>query len=132
MKITASTRVAILEAFVSKPQVIMQAPRKLLPRYPAGRVQMGIPPDIRVAPLAGRLEARSTNRAIHTPSSATGNYFSILYHNQRNIKLTIELDRMDPRACQDANDGVAELKYRSASIIEQVISNIYLMQRNSE
>ena len=55
MKIAASTRVAILEAFVSKPQAIMQAPKKLLPKYPAGRVHMGMPPDIWVAPLASKV-----------------------------------------------------------------------------
>ena len=46
----ASTKDATLLAFVSNPQAIRQAPMKLDPRYPAGSVNHGIPPDMRVAP----------------------------------------------------------------------------------
>ncbi len=49
-KNTARTRQATLLAFVSKPHAIRQAPMKLDPRYPAGSVSQGIPPDMRVAP----------------------------------------------------------------------------------
>jgi hypothetical protein len=46
----ANTRLAILLALVSNPQAIKAAPMKEEPRYPAGRVIHGIPPDISVAP----------------------------------------------------------------------------------
>jgi hypothetical protein len=41
---------AILLAFSLKPQAMSAAPTREEPRYPAGRVIQGIPPDMRVAP----------------------------------------------------------------------------------
>ena len=49
-KKAARTSEAILLALVSKPQAMRAAPMRPEPRYPAGRVNQGIPPDIRVAP----------------------------------------------------------------------------------
>lgn len=49
-KNAARTRHAILLALVSNPHAIKQAPINEEPRYPAGRVIQGIPPDIRVSP----------------------------------------------------------------------------------
>ena len=49
-KNAARTRQAILLALVSNPQAIKQAPMSEEPRYPAGRVIQGIPPNIRVSP----------------------------------------------------------------------------------
>ena len=49
-KKTAIIRVAILLALISNPHAIKQAPMNEDPRYPAGRVMSGIPPDMRVAP----------------------------------------------------------------------------------
>lgn len=49
-KMTAKTKVAILLASKSYPQAIRAAPMKELPKYPAGRVNQGIPPLILVAP----------------------------------------------------------------------------------
>ena len=63
MKKAANTSEAILLALVSKPHAIKAAPMSEDPRYPAGRVSQGIPPDMRVAP----------------PSSAVGLYFKYWY-----------------------------------------------------
>lgn len=49
-KKAARARLAILLALVLKPQAMRQAPMKEEPRYPAGKVKAGIPPDILVAP----------------------------------------------------------------------------------
>lgn len=49
-KNAARTRHATLLALVSNPHVIKQAPMNEEPRYPAGRVIQGMPPDIRVSP----------------------------------------------------------------------------------
>ena len=49
-KNAARTRQAVLLALVSNPQAIKQAPMSKEPRYPAGRVIQGIPPDIWVSP----------------------------------------------------------------------------------
>jgi hypothetical protein len=49
-KNTARTRDATLEAFVSNPQAMSAAPMKEEPRYPAGRVSQGMPPDMEVTP----------------------------------------------------------------------------------
>ncbi len=49
-KNTAKTMEAILLAFVLNPQAIKHAPMKEDPRYPAGRVNDEMPPDILVAP----------------------------------------------------------------------------------
>jgi hypothetical protein len=49
-KNAARTRHATLLALVSNPHAIKQAPMSEEPRYPAGRVIQGIPPDIRVSP----------------------------------------------------------------------------------
>jgi len=46
----AKHNVATLLASVSKPHVISAAPMRDDPRYPAGRVSQGTPPDMRVAP----------------------------------------------------------------------------------
>lgn len=50
MKKTARTRLATLLALVSNPHAMSAAPIKPEPRYPAGRVSQGIPPDMVVAP----------------------------------------------------------------------------------
>jgi hypothetical protein len=50
MKKAARMIVAILLALVLKPHAIRHAPMKDEPRYPAGSVSQGIPPDIFVAP----------------------------------------------------------------------------------
>ena len=49
-KKAAKTIDATLLAFISNPHAIKQAPMNDDPRYPAGRVMKGIPPDMRVAP----------------------------------------------------------------------------------
>lgn len=49
-KNTARTMQATLLALMSKPHAIRQAPMNDEPRYPAGSVMKGIPPDILVAP----------------------------------------------------------------------------------
>ena len=50
IKNAASTRLATLLAFVSNPHAISAAPIRPEPRYPAGSVSHGIPPDMLVAP----------------------------------------------------------------------------------
>lgn len=60
----ARTIVATFDASVSNPQAMRQAPIKLLPRYPAGSVMAGIPPDILVAPPSSAKQARSVNSGI--------------------------------------------------------------------
>jgi hypothetical protein len=49
-KNTPRARQAILLALVSNPHAIRQAPMSEDPRYPAGRVIHGMPPDMRVSP----------------------------------------------------------------------------------
>ena len=58
-KKTARTRLAPLLAFVSNPHAMSAAPIKPEPRYPAGRVSQGIPPDIVVAPPSSAARARA-------------------------------------------------------------------------
>ena len=60
----ARTIVATFDASVSNPQAMRQAPIKLLPRYPAGSVMRGIPPDILVAPPSSAKQARSTDQRL--------------------------------------------------------------------
>ena len=55
-KNTASTIDAILLAFVLNPHAIKHAPMNEDPRYPAGRVNHGIPPDIAVEPPSSAVE----------------------------------------------------------------------------
>jgi hypothetical protein len=49
-KNTARAREAILLALVSNPHAMREAPMSEDPRYPAGRVIQGMPPDMRVSP----------------------------------------------------------------------------------
>ena len=62
VKTYARTIVATFDASVSNPQAMRQAPIKLLPRYPAGSVMIGIPPDILVAPPSSAKQARRLAR----------------------------------------------------------------------
>ena len=55
-KKAAMTRDATFAAFVSNPQTMSAAPMSDEPRYPAGRVTQGIPPDIRVAPPSSAVQ----------------------------------------------------------------------------
>ena len=55
-KNTASTIDAILLALVLNPHAIKHAPMNEEPRYPAGRVNHGIPPDIAVEPPSSAVE----------------------------------------------------------------------------
>jgi hypothetical protein len=85
-KNTASTRLAILLAFVSNPHAIKQAPMKEEPRYPAGRVIHDMPPDMRVAP----------------PSSAKHEVGGTVSLDQRELWVeqhTIKFDGVDMAAC---------------------------------
>ena len=50
--------VATLLALVLNPHVMSAAPMSDEPRYPAGRVSQGIPPDIRVAPPSSAMRVR--------------------------------------------------------------------------
>ena len=54
----AITIVATLLASISNPQAIREAPMKDDPRYPAGNVMSGIPPDIRVAPPSSAIHRK--------------------------------------------------------------------------
>ena len=49
-KNAARTREATLLALMLNPHAMREAPMNEEPRYPAGRVMMGTPPDMRVAP----------------------------------------------------------------------------------
>lgn len=59
MKKTARTRLATLLAFVSNPHAMSAAPIKPEPRYPAGSVSQGIPPDMVVAPPSSAVRVRA-------------------------------------------------------------------------
>lgn len=77
-KNAARTRDAILLAFVSKPHAINAAPISPEPRYPAGRVIQGIPPDIRVAPPSS-----AAYNGLHAISARKGSF------GERNRRRTI-------------------------------------------
>ena len=62
----ARTSVATFDASVSNPHAMRQAPIKLLPRYPAGSVMIGIPPDILVAPPSSAKQARNASPGIRS------------------------------------------------------------------
>lgn len=57
-KNAARTKEATLLALVSKPQVMSAAPIKEEPKYPAGRVNQGIPPDMLVEPPSSAMSKR--------------------------------------------------------------------------
>lgn len=65
----ARINVAILLALVLNPHVIKAAPMRDEPRYPAGRVSQGIPPDIRVAPPSS---AEARHVSVLTPRNVSG------------------------------------------------------------
>ena len=93
-KNAARTRHATLLALVSNPHAIKQAPMNEEPRYPAGRVTQGIPPDIRVSP----------------PSSAT---YSVSIRRSAHISvalLTVQFHRVDGRTGQYAGNRMTHLQ----------------------
>jgi len=70
-KNTASTIDAILLALVLNPHAIKHAPMNEDPRYPAGRVNHGIPPDIAVEPPSSGSNSIEWMRAqVRTPMKA--------------------------------------------------------------
>ena len=108
-KKAARTKLATLLAFVSNPHAISAAPIKPEPRYPAGSVSHGIPPDIIVAP----------------PSSAVSVVVSHRLAKRRKEGRTIELDRVDMRTREHAHERMAHLHTSAQS------SNIFLTHQNT-
>ena len=88
-------------ALVSKPHAMSAAPIRPEPRYPAGRVSQGIPPDMLVAPPSSAVRMR-------IPASESSSKRG-LDERESGKMLTIELDGMDARACEDAYECVAHL-----------------------
>lgn len=100
MKNTARTRLATLLALVSNPHAMSAAPIRPEPRYPAGSVIHGMPPDMLVAPPSSAM----------TPGRASERSQGQVGVGRKKKRLTVEFDGMDACACEDARKRVAHLQ----------------------